>query len=64
VKKQITIPVWLVLVLAIFGFVGHMDYADENAAQAQYCNMVTAGRWPDYRGTYLRECVPPKSVLR
>ena len=63
-KKQITIPVGFLVVLAVFGFVGHMDYEDEKVAQAQYCEMVKGGHWPDYRGTYRRECLPPKSVPR
>ena len=63
-KKQIAIPVGMLLVLAVFGFVGHMDYEDEQAAQAQYCEMVKVGHWPDYQGTYRRECLPPKSVPR
>lgn len=38
-----TIPVGMLLVLAVFAFVGHMDHEDEKAAQVQYCEMVKAG---------------------
>lgn len=63
-KKQITIPVAMLLVLVAFGFVGQMDYEDAQAQEAHYCDMVKAGHWPDYQGTYRRECLPPKSVPR
>ena len=63
-KKQITIPVGMLLVLAAFGFAGHMDYEDQQAEQAHYCEMVKAGFWPDYQGTYRRECRTPKSGPR
>ncbi len=63
-KKQITIPIGVLLLLAVFSFVGHMDHEDEKAAQAQYCDMVKVGRWPDYRRTYLLECLSPTIVPR
>lgn len=52
------------VLLAAFGFVGHIDYADEKVAQAQYCEMVKAGHWPDYQGTYRRECLRPSPAPR
>lgn len=58
-KRTFTIPVGMLLVLAVFAFVGHMDHEDEKAAQVQYCEMVKAGHWPDYQGTYRRECLRP-----
>jgi len=48
----------------VFGAVGRWDFEDEKVAQAQYCDMVKAGHWPDYQGTYRRECLPPKSEPR
>ncbi len=54
----------LLALLGLFGLAGAMDYEDQQAAQAQYCDMVKAGHWPDYQGTYRRECLPPKSVPR
>lgn len=61
-KTQSTIA--LLVILALFGLVGQMDYDDAVDQQAQYCEMVKAGHWPDYRGTYRAECRPPKSVRR
>lgn len=29
-----------------------MDYEDAQAEEVNYCEMVKAGHWPDYRGTY------------
>lgn len=49
-----------ILILAIFGFVGYMDYEDEVATKNHYCDMVKTGYWPDYQGTYRRECLPPE----
>ena len=54
---------WIAL-LIVFGLVGHWDFEAQRADQAQYCEMVKAGHWPDYQGTYRRECLPPKSVPR
>lgn len=44
------------LLLAIFGLVGAMDYADEIAERQLYCDMVAAGHWPDYREIADDEC--------
>jgi len=46
------------------GLAGRMDYEDQQADQAHYCEMVKAGYWPDFQGTYRRECRPPKSARR
>lgn len=54
----------LLALLGIFGLAGAMDYEDQQAEQEHYCEMVKAGHWPDYQGTYRRECLPPKSVPR
>lgn len=48
----------------LLGLAGRMDYEDQQADQAYYCEMVKAGYWPDYQGIYRRECHPPKSVQR
>lgn len=48
----------------LMGLVGRMDYEDQQAQAALYCDMVKAGYWPDFQGTYRRECRPPKSVQR
>ena len=54
----------LLALLGLFGLAGAMDYEDQQAEQAHYCEMVKAGYWPDYQGTYRRECRPPKSARR
>lgn len=49
----------LVAVLLLLGLTGHMDYEDAKAEEANYCEMVKAGHWPDYRGMYRSECRRP-----
>lgn len=34
--------------IAVFGFVGSMDYEDAIAEHEHYEAMVCAGHWPDY----------------
>lgn len=46
----------LVALVLLLGIVGHFDYEDQQADQAQYCEMVKAKLWPDFRGTYRKEC--------
>lgn len=50
----------LAALVLLFGLAGHMDYEDQQAEQARYCEMVKEGFWPDYRGTYRDECRQPK----
>lgn len=54
----------LLALLGLFGLAGAMDYEDQQADQAHYCEMVKAGHWPDYQGTYRNECRPPKIAQR
>ena len=54
----------LALLVLLFGLAGHMDYEDQQAEQARYCEMVKAGYWPDYQGTYRRECPQPTTAQR
>ena len=54
----------LLALLGLFGLAGAMDYEDQQADQAHYCEMVKAGYWPDYQGTYRSECRPPKIAQR
>ncbi len=54
----------LLSLLGLFGLAGAMDYEDQQAEQAHYCDMVKAGYWPDFQGTYRSECRTPKSVPR
>ena len=54
----------LLALLGLFGLAGAMDYEDQQAEQENYCDMVKAGYWPDFQGTYRSECRTPKSVPR
>lgn len=45
-----------VLIALAYLVFGAMDYADELRERDYYCEMVAAGAWPDYRGSYGREC--------
>lgn len=61
-KTQSTIA--LLVILALYGLVGQMDYDDAVDQQAQYCAMVKAGHWPDYQGTYRTQCRRPSGGQR
>ena len=50
--------------LALFGWVGEMDMQAAQADRDHYCEMVRAGHWPDYAGTYRAECLPPNVAQR
>lgn len=54
----------IVALLALYGLAGAMDYDDQQAEQAQYCEMVRERLWPDYRGTYRAECPQPTTAQR
>ena len=54
----------LVGVFLLMGLMGRMDYEDAKAEEANYCEMVKAGFWPDFNGTYRDECQRPKSGPR
>ena len=43
-------------ILLLLGIVGRMDLEAADEDQAQYCEMVKAKLWPDFRGTYRKEC--------
>ena len=51
--KNIIIAAFFV---ALVGIVGQMDYEDAIAEADLYCQNVHAGVWPDYEGTYAKEC--------
>jgi hypothetical protein len=46
----------LVALVLLLGLVGHFDYQDQEAEEAQYCDMVKAKLWPDYKGIYRQSC--------
>lgn len=54
----------LAAIILLLGIVGRMDLEAAEEDQAQYCEMVKAGHWPDYQGTYRRECRTPKTAQR
>lgn len=49
-------PIIVVLVVALFGIVGHFDYEDAKQQEALYCSNVKNSVWPDYDGTYDEVC--------
>lgn len=46
----------LAALLILLGVVGHLDYQAAEEDREQYCEMVKAKLWPDFRGTYQKEC--------
>ena len=54
----------LAALVLLFGLAGAMDYEDQQAEQEHYCEMVKADFWPDYQGTYRRECRTPTTGQR
>lgn len=44
------------LFVVLVGIVGTMDYEDAIAEADLYCQNVHDGVWPDYEGTYAKEC--------
>lgn len=46
-----------IAMVAVFLFVvGTMDYQDQAADRAMYCDMVQKKVWPDYKQIYSKEC--------
>ena len=46
----------LILLLILAGFA--RGRADREKDDQEYCRMVAEKRWPDYRGSYHRDCQP------
>lgn len=47
----------LLIIMAVFvGIVGGFDYEDEVLKAEVYCANVHSGIWPDYEGSYRKEC--------
>jgi hypothetical protein len=55
--KPFIIALSLTGALALFGWVGNEDYEEAKQAQAEYCEMVQKGYWPDYEGKYAQWCI-------
>lgn len=53
----------VVILLLLIGIVGNMDYHDEVAEADIYCQNVAEGVWPDYNGTYDKECEDGRHYL-
>ena len=47
---------FVILVLILVGFAS--GRADSEKDDQEYCRMVAEKRWPDYRGSYHRDCQP------
>ena len=54
----------LAVVLVLLGIVGTMDAEDAQRDADNYCEMVKAGYWPDYQGTYRTQCRKPSGGQR
>lgn len=39
-----------IAIILVIAAVGSMGFSDEVDAHSAYCEMVTVGAWPDYRG--------------
>ena len=66
-KRKLATFAAILAFFAAFGLVGGMDYEDEKAQAALYCDNVASGVWPDYEGTYVSECEKthgPKKVAK
>lgn len=57
------LAVIVVILGLLFGVVFRLARDDMLRDQAYYCEMVKAGVWPDYQGTYQHECQKPTSGL-
>lgn len=45
-----------VAVCLLLGLIGAKDAQDEDIQAAQYCYNVKHGIWPDYEGSYKKDC--------
>jgi len=53
----------LLAFILLMGVVGQMDYEDEQAQAALYCDNVRTGVWPDFEGTYKKYCESEEKSL-
>lgn len=49
---------WLIaaLLFVAMGIVGHFDAEEAERQADEYCYNVKTGLWPDYQGTFKRDC--------
>lgn len=63
VRTSLKAAAWLTVVLVAVIIVGNQDKRALEEEQRRYCNNVSQGVWPDYKGTFKKECGgnnPPK----
>lgn len=46
----------LFFVMAVLGIVGTGDMEEAERAETEYCENVSSGAWPDYRGNAAEVC--------
>lgn len=46
----------ILICVAMIMLVGHMNYLDDLADETFYCDMVSKGYYPDYKGIYDEVC--------
>lgn len=47
----------IMVAVLILGNIGRYDFLDQQKIQADYCENVAAGHWPDYKQNYYSVCV-------
>ena len=62
-SDKIKLSFALLALLLLMGVVGRMDYEDEQAQAALYCDNVRTSVWPDYEGTYKKFCETGEKAL-
>lgn len=55
-KNKLLTGIGIIIAVVLFGIVGRMDYEDELKSQAHYCEMVSEGAWPDFKGIFEESC--------
>lgn len=54
--RIITAAFVVVYVIALFSIAADADMQEQQRIQAEYCDMVAAGHWPDYKGNAALAC--------
>lgn len=54
--KHANAIVLAIIAFSTLGWAGESDYQDAKREQAEYCQNVKDGVWPDFRETYDSEC--------
>jgi len=56
-SKTLKTVLGIAFLLAAYGFAGANGYEEALRQEAEYCDSVYHGKWPDYRGDYRQTCV-------